>query len=133
MTNVVLAFDNIGNHVIEPVQCRFMSSPGRFVQRTQFPLLLCYAMTIHKSQGLTLPSVFVDLESGMHSKSMAYVALSRTRRLQDLHIIRFDPTQFVCDELCVHEYDKLRQKFNEQTHLHHNYHLWVYKTFFQKV
>ena len=51
----------------------------------QFPFSLGWAMTIHKSQGATLDGVAVDL-SGVFQPGMAYVALSRTRRVEDLLI-----------------------------------------------
>lgn len=112
IANVVVNFDDCGLKCIEKCTSDFQVSLGHFYKRSQFPLLLCYAMTIHKSQGLTLPCVYVDLESGMHTTSMAYVALSRTRKLEHLNIIKFDPSQFKCDEICVKEYDRLRNKFN---------------------
>ena len=47
------------------------------VYRKQFPLILAYAVTIHKCQGLSLDSAIIDLSSKVFSQGMAYVALSR--------------------------------------------------------
>ncbi len=52
---------------------------------TQFPLRLAYAMTIHKAQGLTLDSAFVDIRAA-REPGQAYVALSRVRKLDGLHL-----------------------------------------------
>lgn len=52
----------------------------------QFPLILGYAMTIHKAQGKTLDSVIVDISRGAFAHGQVYVALSRTRRASDMHI-----------------------------------------------
>lgn len=52
----------------------------------QFPLNLGYAMTIHKAQGKTLDSVVVDISRGAFAHGQTYVALSRTRSADDMHI-----------------------------------------------
>jgi len=54
----------------------------------QFPLTLGYAMTIHKAQGKTLDAVIVDIARGAFEHGQTYVALSRTRRASDMHILR---------------------------------------------
>ena len=54
----------------------------------QFPLMLGYAMTIHKSQGKTLSKVIIDISRGAFAHGQTYVALSRTRRANDMHIVK---------------------------------------------
>lgn len=51
----------------------------------QLPLRLAYAMTVHKAQGLTLESAFVDIRAA-REPGQAYVALSRVRTLAGLHL-----------------------------------------------
>ncbi len=54
----------------------------------QIPVNLSWAMTIHKSQGLTLPKVHLNLGRGAFETGQTYVALSRCRRLEDISIAR---------------------------------------------
>ena len=53
---------------------------------TQIPLILAWAITIHKSQGSTIPSVHIDLDRGAFDHGQTYVALSRTQEIADISL-----------------------------------------------
>ena len=59
--------------------------------RSQFPLTLAWAVTIHKCQGLTLPEIVIDMTpaNGKLKPGETYVAFSRVRTLVKLHIINY--------------------------------------------
>ena len=59
--------------------------------RTQFPLTLAWAVTIHKCQGLTLSEIAIDMTSakGKFKPGEAYVAFSRVKTLDKLYIINY--------------------------------------------
>lgn len=64
------------------------------VLRSQVPLRLAYAVTIHKCQGATLDCALADIGSGVFEYGQAYVALSRVRSLESLYVYDFVPTAF---------------------------------------
>jgi len=54
--------------------------------RVQFPLVNSYAITVHKSQGITLDKVVCDLSGEEFSTGLHYVAVSRVKTLEGLMI-----------------------------------------------
>jgi ATP-dependent DNA helicase PIF1 len=53
-----------------------------------------YALTIHKSQGLTLDAAVIDCKN-IFACGQLYVALSRVRSLENLKVINFDKSQII--------------------------------------
>lgn len=53
-------------------------------QRTQFPLTIAHAITVHKSQGISVDKAAMDISTRDFSLGLTYVAVSRVRTLQDV-------------------------------------------------
>ena len=85
----VVQFENGVRRVVYPVcQDTELGDPPPFsvIARTQIPLLPAWAITIHKSQGMTLERAVVNLDQ-IFEPQMAYVALSRACSLHGLKVV----------------------------------------------
>ena len=102
--HVTVQFDHVSQPFdVRMVKSRFMVMKNFFVYRRQFPLILAYAVTIHKCQGLSLDCAIVDLSDQIFSDGMAYVALSRVRSLSGLYLTAFDPKSIMVSKSCLKE------------------------------
>lgn len=98
---LMVKFDNYSGPTIDglvPIKriSRSVRGGNKIKKRVQFPLQLCYAITLHKSQGLTLPKAVLE----MHFKELfvggSYVLFSRVRKLEDLLLqTAYDLDRFV--------------------------------------
>ncbi|CAN1844883.1 ATP-dependent DNA helicase PIF1 [Linum perenne] len=67
------------------------------IPRRQFPIRICYAMTINKSQGQTLDHVGLYLPKPVFSHGQLYVAISRVRSTDGLHVLIQNPNSVAED------------------------------------
>ena len=103
---------------IERVRSKFMLMKSYYIYRKQYPLILAYAITIHKCQGLSLNSAIIDLSNKVFSPGMAYVALSRVRSLNGLHLTNFDPSSIMVSETSLKEVNRLRGIYRKDLSLY---------------
>lgn len=82
------------------------------ILRMQFPLLLCWAVTIHKCQGMTLPEIVVDMSPGKGNffNGQAYVAFSRVTEFEKLHIINYNRNQIKVNNEVAEIMRKMRER-----------------------
>jgi len=73
----------------------------------QVPLILAWALTIHKSQGATLDAAEIDVGSGIFECGQTYVALSRVKNLDGLYLTSFDASKIRINKKVKEFYDNL--------------------------
>lgn len=61
---------------------------------TYIPLKLAYAITIHKSQGMTIDAVVMDLGESIFQEGQAYTAISRAKNLASIKVLSVKPRSF---------------------------------------
>ena len=71
--------------------------------------MLAYAVSIHKSQGMTFDKVFVDFKR-IFTFGQAYVALSRVKTLKGLFIDNFNPNKIKANPEVISFYKEINEK-----------------------
>jgi hypothetical protein len=85
---VQVVFDN--TQFVTSISVEKRSVLGQTYSRTQFPLSVAWASTIHKSQTLTLRKVAISIKD-LFCPGLLYVAMSRVRDHQDIRILDYPP------------------------------------------
>lgn len=97
------------NNGIEMIMMRHMwlseKIPGICV--SQIPLILAWALTIHKSQGATMDAAEIDVGSGIFECGQTYVALSRVKSLDGLYLTSFDAKKIMINKKVKDYYESL--------------------------
>jgi ATP-dependent exoDNAse (exonuclease V) alpha subunit len=115
---VTVAFQVIRNNSPSIVSMTFKRQTKSFIvdgapaSRTQFPLQNSFALTVHKSQSLTLPSIDISLDRNLFTYGHAYTAVSRATRWSDVYITDLDPAAFKVDPEVIREYNRLEECSN---------------------
>ena len=65
---------------------------------SQIPLILSWAITIHKSQGATLERCIIDIGGGVFEAGQSYVALSRIKSLEGVSIMSYDVSRILVNK-----------------------------------
>lgn len=112
----VIRFSNAGNPVVltsdgaeiavqQHTWRQFNDHGHEVASVTQYPLRLAWAVTVHKSQGLSLDAALIDLSQAF-TPGMGYVALSRVRSLEGLYLAGLNEQALVMDQ-DIAKFDKL--------------------------
>lgn len=111
----ILKFDADGDPVVKTTDGRTIYAEkntwrleeyGRTIAKVkQIPLRLAWAITIHKSQGMSLDAAQIDLSRAFTS-GMGYVALSRVRSIEGLYLVGMNDMALEMHEE-IYEFDKI--------------------------
>lgn len=114
VSKLTIEFDG-KDYELEPVQSKFPVVHGVFITRKQFQICLAYAITIHKSQGLTVDFCVVDIGDSIFGDGhgQTYVAFSRVKSLSGLHILNLNPGRIKANNGSIVEYNRSRAIFRK--------------------
>ena len=125
-----MSWENVRYSVNEKTKQIEENVAGKF---TQYPLRLAWAITIHKSQGLTFDKAIIDA-GGAFASGQVYVALSRCTNLEGLVLLsKINPYSIENDvEVLLHEkqklpFDVLEKKFDSSKH---EFRMYILKALF---
>lgn len=107
--NPVVKFVSGITMVIEPHRWTIDNTGKQSVVVRQIPLILAWAMTIHKSQGGSLDLAEIDIGSSLFEYGQAYVALSRVRYLNGLRILNLSLDEIRAHPVVQRFYQKILQ------------------------
>ena len=119
-TGTVIDFTNDGFPIVEtfdgetievyPQKWKIEDEGGVLAEIEQLPLRLAWAITVHKSQGMTLDAVEIDLSKAFEY-GMGYVALSRVRRLENMRLLGLNDIALTVNPKIL----KIDKKFQEES------------------
>jgi ATP-dependent DNA helicase PIF1 len=72
-------------------------------------ILNAFALTIHKVQGLSLPSITLALNENIFSERQAYVGLNQVTDLEQVFLTQLDFQAIKADPEAIKEYERLRK------------------------
>lgn len=104
---VIVNFDDVGKIIVTKQTWNVFDENGKILATAkQIPLVVCYALTIHKCQGVSLPKAIIDIKD-CFCNHQVYVALSRVRSLDGLKLLNFDQDKILVNDFIVDFYKKL--------------------------
>jgi ATP-dependent DNA helicase PIF1 len=99
--NNINSFEILMNYHVWPSE----NIPG--IGISQIPLILAWALTIHKAQGSSMDYAEIDVGNSIFESGQTYVALSRLKGLEGLYLSSFNPTRIRVSKKVKEFYDNL--------------------------
>jgi len=86
-----------------------VSADDKDIYVSYIPLKHAYALSIHRSQGMTLDAVEIDIGSKIFAAGQAYTALSRAQSLDSIRIKNINKNSFIVNESVIEFYKKIEE------------------------
>ena len=106
---IEVLFDNGVVEKIKRTVFELQEDDKVIAKRIQFPLKLAYAVTVHKSQGMTFDEIVINCKKAF-TAGQIYVALSRVKTLNGLHITGFAKNKLYPDNNARVFYSELEEE-----------------------
>ena len=103
------------NYINEPVVVNYytwISEKNKKLGIKQIPLIYAWAITIHKSQGVTLNDAIMDIGKNIFEYGQTYVALSRVKSLDGLYLRSFDYNKIMANPKVKQFYNNIKNKID---------------------
>jgi hypothetical protein len=108
----IVKFNNFDKE-IQREEFKFSAGSETLASRSQYPLALAWAISIHKAQGMTIDILQTKLDS-VFEYGQTYVALSRCSSLKGLSIKGFDPKKIKAHPKVIEFYSKFKKNLEKK-------------------
>jgi hypothetical protein len=104
----------VNNTICEIPFYKTTNSEDDSLSVSYIPLKLAYALTIHRSQGMTLDAVEIDIGTNIFAAGQAYTALSRAQNLKSVRIVAVAKNSFIVNPKVLEFYEKIEDDLKER-------------------
>lgn len=104
----VVLFSNKQILIVKPHDYK-IEEDKTIIRKIQIPLILSWAITIHKAQGMTLDFIQTDIGSSIFEYGQAYVVLSRIKDIEGLSLMNIDYSKIKAHPKILKYYEKLKK------------------------